>query len=279
MNASQLQLSPPTSLADNKATQVCPVGDWRQREFATATSAIASAPDWPTFADLTALQESIAGSSSPPELVLLAQPSPGMYQQADIDELHRASPLTRIVVVAGSWCEGELRTGTLLAGVIRLYWYELSNWWHASERRSEVEICPLWSRPLDHPQSGRFSTANIESDALTLRQTVLINAHNYSAYETLTDALSEYGIHSSWSRSGIKAIEAHDIAAGIWDGGQLSEAELNELTHFCKSVDGNVVALLDFPRIEHFSRAKAAGATAVLPKPYIVEELVALLSD
>ena len=246
------------------------VGPWEDREFAAARVEFSTEPDWQTLPGIDEACQFLRACEQPPELIFLAQPLPGQYCQAEIDQLQQLAPLARLVVVAGSWCEGELRTGAPPTGVIRLYWYELAPWWRAALRRYRAGMCPLWSLPLDHAQAGRWSP---DDNALPASlKNVLIHAADFAVYEALTSALGQYGITTH--RRGSERTTAD---AGIWDGGQLGPKELAHLSEFCRQVTGPVVALLDFPRVEHLRQARAAGATAVLGKPYVAEELVATL--
>lgn len=252
------------------------VGDWHLSEFAASLDGIPSAKSWQSFADLQAVAEFLSDSAEPPELVFLTQPLPDAYEQAEVDRLQQRAPLSRIVVVAGTWCEGELRTGKPLSGVIRLYWYELASWWQAAARRRDAGLCPLWSQPLDQSQAGRWSSANQLAAANKTNNQVCIDASDYAVYESLSAALKAFSIDAAWAG---RELEGADklTQLGIWDGGQLSAREITRLASFCSKINGPVVALLDFPRVEHFEQARAVGATAVLAKPYIVEELVAAL--
>ncbi len=284
-----------TGTATVKAkAQVLLVGDWQHREFAAASANISDTYDWPHATNINEACDLLSHCFQPPELILLAQPLPGLFRQADIDRLQQLVPLTRLVLVAGSWCEGELRTGSPPNGIIRLYWYELASWWQAAIDRRDAGLCPPWSLPLDHAQAGRCSSANdLSQSKNSSLLSVLIDAADFAVYETLSTALDNYGINSSWkfqdenatapapapAPAPANANANANANAGIWDGGQLSDCERTRLTNFCCQVDGPVIALLDFPRIEHFAQAQAAGAAAVLAKPYIVEELVAALTQ
>ena len=248
------------------------VGPWHTPEFATA---LANFKDGQSLDQLASIQEAcglLSTAEVAPELILLAQPLPGTVRQQEVDRLQRLAPLARIVVVAGSWCEGELRTGSPPVGVLRLYWYELAPWWQAALRRLSAGLCPAWSAPLDHPQAGRYSIdATIHK--LMTPSIVAIGADDFAVFECLADALAASGALATWARSD----DPVEAAAGIWDGGQLSDRELERLGRFCRQVLGPVVALLDFPRVEHIVEARAAGAVAVFPKPYVVEEVLAAL--
>ncbi len=255
------------------------VGPWHTPEFATA---LANFKDGQSLHQLASIEEAcglLSTAEAAPELILLAQPLPGTVRQQEVDRLQRLAPLVRIVVVSGSWCEGELRTGSPPVGVLRLYWYELAPWWQAALRRLSAGLCPAWSAPLDHPQAGRYSV-DATIDELMTPSIVAIGADDFAVFECLADALAASGASATWARSDDPVKGAAGIveaAAGIWDGGQLGKRELERLGRFCRQVLGPVVALLDFPRVEHLVEARAAGAVAVFGKPYIAEEVLAAL--
>jgi hypothetical protein len=205
-----------------------------------------------------------------PELILLAQPLPGTYQQRDVEQLRRAAPLAQIVVVVGTWCEGELRTGKPLTGVLRLYWYELVSWW-----RTRQKSTAHWSLCLDGPIAPR-ATDRIFDDGLKLNDCCVIHSRSVASFEALTTSLAPYGIVCVWTRH--ESELPRQIALGLWDGGQLDPQELSRLQAFAAAIherQGSVVVLLDFPRKEHFSQLGEIGITTVLGKPYFVEELAA----
>ena len=55
---------------------------------------------------------------------MLAQACPDQFSAAAIDRLRSLAPLARLIVILGSWCEGEPRSGRPLPGVIRMYWHQ-----------------------------------------------------------------------------------------------------------------------------------------------------------
>jgi len=262
--------------------QVLAVGPWHEKEFQLAQSQIAGAAAWQTAADVGDASESLRAGETAPELILLAQPLPGQYGQKDIDHLQALAPLARIVLVVGSWCEGGLRSGIQLSGVLRLYWHEFAPWWKSAQARVASGLCPPWSLPIDNLQAGR-SIPNFDESrpaATESGELVAINTKDFSVYESLAAALAQIGMAASWIQPAQEVKLTEKVSVGIWDGSQLDPAELDRLTTFCgqiRSHEATVVALLDYPRVEHFALAKEAGAAAVLGKPYVVDELLAAL--
>ena len=264
-------------------------GPWRAGEFVVVRRAVDPQDAWPLAPSLREAVEKIALAETPPELVLLAQSRPGCDEQADVELLREVAPLTRVVVVAGSWCEGELRTGRPLAGVIRLYWHEFPAWWRAGLACLARRESPPWAEPLDDLRSGQASRW-IPAMPRAARNTdindslVAIDATDFAVFETLAASLSGDGWQCVWQpRHRPSLIDpSHAPAAGIWDGSQLHASEAESLAAFSarlKQYDAPVVALLDFPRVEHIEMVSKAGAAGVLGKPYQVVHLCKALEQ
>jgi len=265
-----------TNIDSTARVQVLAVGPWQDREFRFPTDSIEAAAAWQAASNLDQACERLEASETPPELILIAQSLPSQLRQKQIDKLQALAPLARIVVVAGSWCEGGFRSGVQLTGVLRLYWHEFALWWKSAQMRVEAGLCPPWSLPLDHPHAGR-SMPHVQVDWPTVSDPVVISAKDFEVYESLSAALKPFGMATLWMQPARQVKLKQKVSGGIWDGSQLDEEELQRLSDFCRQVDSNVVALLDYPRVEHIAQAQEAGATTVLGKPYVVDELVEAL--
>jgi len=220
-----------------------------------------------------------------PELLLIAQPRPGYYTQTALEHLQRLAPLARIVLVAGSWCEGELRTGKPVHGVLRLYWYDLAAWWRDALACLQVHQRPPWSEPLEdgYAQRLRAHAAPLPTVQAAVGGLIEVNTQHHETFVTLATVLNSAGWAAIWQRCNLRPATTSGTRAGIWDGGQLDPPEIDRLSSFCHSI-GNwaddqvpVIVLLDFPRSEHLAMATAAGARAILPKPYRVDDLLNML--
>jgi hypothetical protein len=217
----------------------------------------------------------ITSAEMRPELIAVAQSRPDVICGEQITHLQRAAPLAGIAALLGSWCEGEARTGRPWPGVQRLYWYEFPAWWRRQLKLRAANYCPDWARPATlltrqcvpgHPRS--------RSGLVVLRTVRCDNA------DALADALNHAGHSTAWHRHDRTQTHTRGAFAGIWDGGQLNDAETADLEVFCTQMsrDGApVVVLLDFPRRDRVDRAYAAGATAVLGKPWFNADLLSTL--
>jgi hypothetical protein len=238
---------------------VLAIGPWDRGEFAL----VSTAGDWQLCDCCDDAARLLTNTELVPEYILIAQPLPGNFSQEDIEALRQAAPLAQIVIIAGSWCEGELRTGQPPEGVLRMYWHEFANWWPTRENIT-------WPSCLDSPFAARGSKLNIQSKKFS----VTIHSPTLASFEAIASALTQSECLATWVRHADEL--PSEFAVGIWDGGQLDAPELTELKAFASEVQsrsGKIVVLLDFPRKQHIELLQQLGCHAVLGKPYIIEEL------
>jgi len=212
--------------------------------------------------------------SRSPELMVICQSHPGTVSRRVVESLRRTAPLASVVALAGSWCEGETRTGRPLPGVDRLYWHQFPAWWHRQMALRAAGRCPEWAR------SG--ATRISEPGRPRPRPTVVsIRTSIRESAEALSDLLNRTGFTTAWHREGSPQLTLRGAGAGIWVGGQLSDREAADLHAFCRmfpGARGSVIALLDFPRRDSVDRAMEAGAAAVLGMPWRNVDLIESLS-
>ncbi|MEM9352060.1 MAG: hypothetical protein AAGA92_03525 [Planctomycetota bacterium] len=256
------------------------VGPWRRGEFRCVRPEAAPGEQWFELDRIEAAEDAIAAGQLPQPLVLLlAAPRPDWTTPAMLENLLARAPLTRTVVVAGSWCEGELRTGRASAGVHRVYWHQFPAWWRRSRSRIEQGLPPLWSYPPGMPVSESLYPP-------TETRSVLVSAPDYAVFQTLRDTLAPQGLSCEWQQSPTNrrpdsdhspyTATAETYAAGIVDGGQLDARDSQRLKHARQILGAAapVTLLLDYPRAEHLARSAEAGATTVLGKPYGLDDLI-----
>lgn len=244
----------------------------------------------PDFRDAIALLRDdahlMATADLPPELVVIAQSRPGSINVSVVDDVRQSSPLAGIIALAGSWCEGELRTGKPWPGVERLYWYQFPAWWNRQLALRAAERCPDWARPgegqLRVADCGLRVVGRVERRIGKRRNAGVIGISTRcgNMADAIGDVLRCAGYATVWKSPG-RSPSIRGAVAGIWDGGQLSDSEATELSRFCSrhSMDAApVIALLDFPRRDRVDLAHELGAAAVLGKPWRTEDLVATLA-
>jgi len=253
------------------------IGEPTSREFRLACQ---HAPQDIAMSRLTNLGEAVdrlAQATRPPELVVLAQSRPGQFRSLELERLYALAPLLRVFVVAGSWCEGETRSGQPPAGAIRLYWHQWEARLSAEMDRYRRGRCPLWGAPVTATDGERlledeqlFSPARQDVGARS--GLVAVYSHDYEMFDWLSAACRRLDLPSVWLRHG-EVFRGRGVTAAIWDAGAFDAPEREQLRRAGHRLQVPLLALLSFPRHETFRHAMAAGATAAMAKPL---EVVAL---
>ena len=261
----------PLVSAASADTSLLTVGPWDRGELAILRNSLDDDFPCATLPDCSAAIGWLETTAAMPAVILLGQLLPGMHDQADVEALRQSAPLAQIVIVAGTWCEGELRTGKPIAGVLRLYWYELLPWW-----RAWLDGQVAWTAGLD----GQFTSWQQRSHHAQLRGLVAIHSRTLATFDAIAGALRQSGLECCWIRD--PAEVPGQLTHGLWDGGQLDPTETTHLQLFAARVEqagGSLIVLLDFPRKEHVALLREIGCQAYLGKPYRVDDLIWLAAE
>lgn len=246
------------------------VGDFRHDEFRPAVvelnqrCRLASAPD------AAAALETLRDAERPPALIVLAQSRPGQFSAEEIDRLRAAAPLARFVGLLGSWCEGELRSGSPWPCVIRLYWHQ---WMRLLPEIAALEAgrSSAWSLPATATEEERLLWA--ASQAWPARRGLAaIVSDDYATAQWLIDACRSRGLATVWAcRAQRVAVQGADFV--LWDvvSPDDTRAELSRLT--AAFPQSKIIALANFPRLDDERHWRSAGVAAVLAKPFLLSDL------
>jgi CheY-like chemotaxis protein len=213
----------------------------------------------------------VTTANSSPEIIVFFHSRPLSVSSHSLQGLRNLAPLAGVAVVAGSWCEGELRTGRVWPACHRQYWYEFPAWWRRQVALRAAGRCPDWAKPPELVALPATIRPPSTTDFVILRTPCPATA------ETLADHLHAAGYGTTLQSQGRRTQLLRGAALGIWDGGQLNDAESQDLFDFCSEFRAHpapVIALLDFPRRDSVDRAIQLGATAILGKPWLNANLV-----
>lgn len=194
----------------------------------------------------------------PVKLLLLAEPRRGGWSQDDCERLHAAGPLTMLVGVHGSWCEGWQRSGHPWRGVEHCYWHQLPGRLpHLLARGHAVRTQQLDERL-------RHTTRRPEEGGRAA-----ISAAGETA-EALADAIAACG----WTTC--ERDERCDAA--LWDGDPRRAIDLQRLAQLAESLpDTPRLAILAAPRVDDWRQA-LQYADWVISKPFLLSDLEAWLT-
>ena len=249
------------------------IGEGDHREFAQATSWLAEHTLLSAVATPAAAARAVQHPAQPPELIVVAQTRPSQFARAEIELVHRLTPLARLVVLGGSWCEGEMRTGHPWPGVLRLYWHQ----GEARLRQLLRDTNPLWG----HPRTGTEVERLLDTPpprVLGQQKLIAVGTETSVAFHGLSDSLVQAGFAAAWiAPRRIAAIQG--AAAGIWDETQHASAS-EPLRDFVRQLRGApIVALANFPRLADLRRLQREGVGQVIAKPFLNADLISVVEQ
>lgn len=255
-----------------KKRHVLLVGDFGHRDFAEAVGWLSEhchVIRWSTVPEAL----SWIRDAQSPDVMVFAQSRPGQLPARGIELLHAASPLSRLVALLGSWCEGETRSGRPWPGFHRVFWHQWTP-------RMSLELLEADDSGYCLLHMPRTATANERYERLaetaSPQQQGLIAIHTRTIriYEALSDACGQAGLATVWFPPARPA-HSSGAAAAIWDGVSSDRQETGLLEEVVRQhAPAPVIALLDFVRREDIERMLALGASRVLAKPFLLNDLL-----
>ena len=211
----------------------------------------------------------LADSEDVFDVIVVVEDYPGQHSQEAIDRLRRLAPLACIAGLAGSWCEGQSRSGPSWPAAVRVSWHQwLPRFGHESARL-DAGMLGSWSLPITAGEDERMLA--VADEPFPERSgRIAIHSPEFAMQDWLAAACRRAGYSTVWLRGpGPHAVAG--VTAGIFDAGV--DAEFPALERLAADLHpAPVIALLAFPRVEDCDRALAAGAAAVLSKPLLLED-------
>jgi len=273
------------------------VGDWAHRDFREAVDWLAVHAQ-STFAasvttGLAAMNHADAANrvvpaaegsaaeddceSAPPRLVpdmiVVAQSRPGQIRPVEVERLHAASPLSRLVVLAGSWCEGELRSGRPCQGVIRVLWHQWQPRLIPFLQPGSARVPEFWQMPRTTNLDERLA-CTIGPRRACREGLVAIHADTYQIFAALSQECQAGGYATVWHVSE-DSVAAGGVVAAVADDISCDAPGIRFLQRIVAwHRPAPVIALLDFVRRQDYDFAKSAGVCAVVAKPFLVYDLL-----
>lgn len=214
-----------------------------------------------------------AASRLIPDVIVVAQSRPGQFHPRQVERLHAASPLSRLVALAGSWCEGELRSGRPCTGVIRVLWHQWQPRLIPFLQPGSMPIPDVWRMPrtssLDEQLASTVGAPWPRREGL-----IAIHADARETFQALSGACREGGYATVWYAHR-EAVAASGVIAAVADSVSCDATGLRFLRDVVeRHRPAPVVALLDFVRRQDYELARAEGVSAVLAKPFLVYDLL-----
>ena len=204
-----------------------------------------------------------------PAVIILGQSRRGQFAESDVERLLHAAPLARVVVLAGSWCEGETRSGRPIGGVHRLTWHEAPQAVPRELAALSAGRTSGWSWPATAVRYERPLPTNRGG------QLVAVCSASASMAEAVSFALRDVGYKTAIAETSRPNLV---LGAGaiVWDvpaDADRVDLERRALRDWFAGVP--VVALCGFPRPDDLTRLRSMGVSAAVGKPFQLADLAA----
>jgi CheY-like chemotaxis protein len=269
-SASMLRLSHPSATFKRaRALSVLFIGDDKQPEFANVPRLLSGA----SVLHLSTKNVETLWAQGPlaVDLILMGQSRPASISESILRILRHRFPLTPVVMLLGSWCEGEVRSGTPPPGVYRLYWHQWASFWAEQTARVKRGLVPAWALPPTATEAEKLLARASAPLSAAAAGRVVIESDHSGMRDLLHDALRRHG----WLVVETGAETTAPIDLGIWDAAEVDDAALARLRHFKTRVGVNrIIALVGFPRHDQHEALRRRGVDLVLSKPFFVAELL-----
>ena len=208
-------------------------------------------------------------------LIVLAQSRRDQISQSTIDFLRSELFEVPIVLLLGSWCEGENRSGKPLQGVNQVLWHQWDSRFERFCIQMKEGLKSDWHQPLTASVSDRvrdFAPDSAISEMLQGKK-VLVSSEDSTTFESISDMLSIYQCAGFWAES--RESGAADVDAICVDGNGASEELIDRIVNLkAKFENVPVSVMLNFPRQQDLDSLMAVGVKEVVSKPYTHNEFL-----
>ncbi len=261
----------------NRPLSILLIGRTHRAEFREAAAHLAHYGQVLTACDTAEAEDLLAEGLPAADLIVLAQSFPGEISVRALDCLRRLAPLSRIVGLMGSWCEGEVRSGEPWPAVIRVYWHQWRDRCANELARLGSHRPAAWALPATATEEERLLLDSREP-LPTGTGLVVVRSAGFEMADWLCDACRRQGYAVLWlDQRRIPRIEG--ATAGLLDLPDAGEEDFAELQQFAAQLrPAPVLALMHFPRTQDVRRAMQHGAAGVLSKPLQIEDLLGRLA-
>ena len=248
------------------------VGNTDRSEFREARAVLDESGRVVAAADVESALVVLAEGRIAPHLIVVAQAYPGQFSHAVVDRMRRLAPLARVLGLLGSWCEGETRSGQPWPAAIRVYWHQWEAYFRREIARVREGASSGWSLPITASEEERLLLF-AQEPPVRREGLIAISTPEFEMQDWLRAACRRRGYSSVWLLPQRPA-QVEGATAAVFDGDDCRGHEAESLKSLAAALGPvPIIALLHFPRIDDRDRALAAGAKAVLSKPFLVEDL------
>jgi|GEM_PF-3233289 len=244
-----------------------------------------------------------------PDLIFILRSWSGEYSNSQIQTLRKRFPLTPLLAVLGSWCEGEARNGIPLSGIHSISWFELCAMFPLESFALKQNWASIWSLPPEtlpeqkilfeiqreeKQKNFRFtqkrgSADDFENLTLLPSLNIQIESDDFDQFILLRDfslrtfsSAKTVRVFSSWQndlwlsteedKNNRKKLENTDFI--FFDFPDFSQMTIQKFHAIKNRFPTSIfIAFTEFPRAEEWLFLKKNGVHAMFPKPFRIADL------
>ena len=209
------------------------------------------------------------------DLVVIAQSRQGQFDQSLIDAVKAFAGATPVVMMLGSWCEGELRSDQPAEGVTRVFWHQWKGRFNTFINHLADNGVTAWHGPETKTEADRIATTSaLESESNPEPFCIGISAWSVEAYDSMSVAIQSFGWKTRWvERTDLSSLEGAVNAICI-DANSLDDSLERRILWLKDQVfDVPMVLSLNFPRNNEVSKLRSTGVSHVVSKPFELNDL------
>lgn len=221
------------------------------------------------------------------QLVVVACSRRDQFSESELESLVAMAKPAPVILLLGSWCEGESRSGQPIPGIQRVYWHQWQGRIDRFARCMDGESESQWHLPRTANDADKIL---IESAAVGRAQNAAsqtkangnwlgVSAATEHSYDMVRDAVGAFGWQAMW------------IEFTTWEAKEVPELELifidaNSWSVACELrakwireqfKERPIVLLINFPRSEELQAATDFGIDAVVSKPFQLNDINAAI--
>jgi len=209
------------------------------------------------------------------DLVVIAQSLPNQFTAEAIEKIQIVFPFSPIIALAGSWCEGEMRTGVPWPGVHRVYWHQWQGRLDAFVDQLQRTGVTDWHWPRTATQGDLVLRRDPPQNVLkSKRRAVGLSATNAIQYEMLNDSITSLGWRCGWIETSLDQLDRLDFDPVCIDTGAI-DSELSSRIDWIKQQlpQSHLIVVASYPRLDKIHRLLDQGVAQVVSKPYSQDDL------
>lgn len=208
------------------------------------------------------------------DLIVIAQDRRSVIDEESIEFVKNTFATTPLVALLGSWCEGEVRSGEPWSGIPRVYWHQWQGRFEQFLDCLNSEEIHEWQLPATASVADSIDVApHFGEDGFS--GIVAVSAWTKTQFSMIEDALSAFGVKSSWVERSTWDGQAKSLVKAVIIDDESLTGDLETRIRWIFSTFGQIplILTLSFPRKDEVDSLKQLGAGAIVSKPFKLGDL------